>query len=56
MSLVVDGFRWALLGPTVPVFQGSPWLYGLSLVILAATLAGGLVYFRATERTFADVI
>ena len=56
MSLVVDGFRWAIFGPTVPVFQGSPWLYGLSLGVMAATFAGGLAYFRATERTFADVI
>jgi lipopolysaccharide transport system permease protein len=56
MTLVVDGFRWALLGPTAPVFQASPWLYVLSLVVLATTFAGGLAYFRSTERTFADVI
>lgn len=56
LTLVVDGFRWALLGPAMPVFQASPWLYVLSLGVLTMTLVGGLIYFRATERTFADVI
>ena len=48
---VVDGFRWALLGASPP---------GLSLVVSAAsafTLAiGGALYFRRTERIFADVV
>ena len=56
MTLVVDGFRRVLLGPEVVAFQESPWLYALSLGVLAAVLVGGLVYFRTTERTFADVI
>lgn len=49
---VVEGFRWALLGTdTAP----GPAVAVSSLAALAL-LAGGLLYFRRTERTFADVI
>jgi len=49
---VVQGFRWALLG------QGSPQLTFLPLNVGVAfvVLLGGLVYFKRTERNFADVI
>jgi lipopolysaccharide transport system permease protein len=49
---VVDGFRWALIG-------GAPaptMTLGISCFAVASLLAGGLLYFRRTERTFADVI
>jgi len=50
---VIEGFRWAVLGPAFePDWRG----FGLSLSILAAVLVSGLYYFRRTERTFADVI
>jgi len=49
---VVEGFRWALLGKAPPAI--GPML--LSLVIVFLLLVGGLVYFRRTERSFADVI
>jgi len=50
---VIDGFRWAVLGPAFePAWRG----FTLSLGILAAVLVSGLYYFRRTERTFADVI
>jgi lipopolysaccharide transport system permease protein len=49
---VVEGFRWALLGSTVPS--------GLMLVVSAAAalfvLVSGLFYFRRMEKTFADVV
>lgn len=49
---VVEGFRWALLGTdTAP----GPMILVSSLVA-AALLVGGMVYFRRTERTFADVV
>ncbi len=56
MTAVVEGFRWALLGSGVPVFQTSGWLYGLSLIVLAVVFISGLIYFRTTERTFADIV
>jgi lipopolysaccharide transport system permease protein len=49
---VVDGFRWALLGTSQPPVATVV----VSAASVAALLAGGLVYFRRTERTFADVI
>lgn len=52
MTGVVEGFRWALTDAGSP-----PGL--LTLVSAAMTLllfVGGLFYFRAAERTFADVI
>ena len=50
---VIDGFRWAILGKDI-VFYLPGFLLSLSLVALL--FAGGLWYFRKTERTFADVI
>ena len=49
---VVEGFRWALLGKAPP--DTGPML--LSLAIVIVLLVSGLVYFRRTERTFADII
>ncbi len=49
---VVEGFRWALLG--VPE-RLHPSVY-ISAVVVALLLAGGLVYFRRMERTFADEV
>ena len=49
---VVEGFRWAL----IPGFQVDFSMFLPSLIIVAVTLAGGLIYFRSMERTFADVL
>jgi lipopolysaccharide transport system permease protein len=56
MTLVVEGFRWALLGEAMPTLQSSGWIYALSLGVLIFVLLSGLVYFRSTERTFADIV
>lgn len=48
---VVQYFRRVLLGD--PSFGGINWI---SVVIALVILASGLIYFRATERSFADVI
>jgi lipopolysaccharide transport system permease protein len=49
---VVEGFRWALLGAdTAP----GPMII-VSSVTALAILAGGALYFRRMERTFADVV
>jgi len=56
MTGVVEGFRWALLGPSAPGFQMSGWIYLLSACVLVVVLMSGLVYFRTTEQTFADIV
>jgi lipopolysaccharide transport system permease protein len=48
---VVEGFRAALLGT-----RGVAWpVLAVSLGVGAALLASGALYFRKTERVFADV-
>lgn len=57
MTGVVEGFRWALLqgaGVSSPG-PGGP-LTAVSVAISLAVLVSGVVFFRNTERTFADVI
>lgn len=49
---VIEGFRWALLGKQSPDFSAI----ALSTVVVGILLAGGLRYFKRTERTFADII
>jgi lipopolysaccharide transport system permease protein len=52
MTVVVEGFRWALLGQ--PLNVGFPLLLSLALVIVL--FVGGLFYFRRAERVFADMV
>src|SRR5215813_7615251 len=52
MAGVIEGFRWALLGNESPDFG----VIAVSAVMVFALLIPGIVYFRYTERTFADVI
>lgn len=49
---VIEGFRWALLGNAAPDFG----VMAVSGFAVAAILAGGLVFFRRMEQTFADVV
>lgn len=50
---VIEGFRWSILGkPAAPPWEGL-LLSGLTTVLL---LAGGIRYFRKTEKAFADII
>lgn len=49
---VIEGFRWALLGKDSPDFM----LMAVSSSVVLALLAGGIVYFKRMEQTFADVI
>lgn len=50
---VIDGFRWAILGSNTPLYLPSVLL---SLLVVLVMLGTGIIYFRKTEKTFADVI
>ncbi|MFC1715009.1 ABC transporter permease [Candidatus Poribacteria bacterium] len=52
MAGVVEGFRWGLLGQKPP----SPQMLLISAGGVVLLLIGGLLYFRRTERTFADIV
>ncbi|MFN8496861.1 MAG: ABC transporter permease [Anaerolineae bacterium] len=56
MTAVVEGFRWSLLGSEMAITEATPWVFVASLLMLVVTLMSGLIFFRRTERTFADVI
>ena len=50
---VIDGFRWALLGDKSSIYWPG---FVLSLLIVVFVLVSGILYFKRTERRFADVI
>jgi len=50
---VIEGFRWAILGGDAAFFNVSTLL---SIVVSALLFAGGVAFFRKTERHFADII
>jgi len=50
---VIDGFRWAILGGNTS-FYWPGFLLSASLVVMV--LVTGILYFRRTEKSFADVI
>jgi len=52
MAGVVEGFRWALLGKSN---ETGPLII-VSVIIVIIMLIGGLIYFRSTEKTFADIV
>lgn len=50
---IIDGFRWCLLGGTHSLSVASLLA---SLAMITLIIAGGIWFFRRTERQFADVI
>jgi lipopolysaccharide transport system permease protein len=52
MAGVIEGFRWALLNTDAPDWG----MMIVSAVVVTALLAGGVLYFRRMEKTFADVV
>jgi lipopolysaccharide transport system permease protein len=56
MTGVVEGFRWAVLGtPMQDTFTTWNTLL-ISVLISFLVFLGGLVFFRRTERSFADIL
>ncbi|MDI1299689.1 ABC transporter permease [Methylotenera sp.] len=50
---IIDGFRWSITGTNTPLYwQGVV----VSVVVVILLIFSGVQYFRATERSFADVI
>jgi lipopolysaccharide transport system permease protein len=50
---IIEGFRWAILGPEFePYWPG----FFVSMAVVLTLLISGLYYFRSMEKTFADVI
>ena len=50
---IIDGFRWSILGGVAPL---DPRAIVASVGISLGVLVFGVLYFRRTERGFADVI
>jgi lipopolysaccharide transport system permease protein len=50
---VIDGFRWALLGGNCAIYWPG---FLLSILIVGIVLLTGIIHFRKTEKTFADII
>jgi len=50
---IIDSFRWSLLGAHNIMYLPA---LGISIIEVTAILISGILYFRRTERTFADVI
>ena len=50
---VIDGFRWAIVGEDARLYWPG---FALSVTIILAILVSGVIYFRNTEKSFADVI
>lgn len=52
MVAVIDGFRWSILGTDTLHVPGLI----LAIVVSLALFVGGILYFKNTERIFADLI
>ena len=50
---VIDGFRWAILGGSAQFYWPG---FAVSLCLVGLVLVTGIMYFRKTEKSFADVI
>jgi lipopolysaccharide transport system permease protein len=53
MAGIIEGFRFCILGPKFQPYWPGFWA-GMAVIIFL--LVTGAVYFRTTEKTFADVI
>lgn len=53
MAGIIDGFRWAILGGEATIYWPG---FVLSVGLVITLLISSVLYFRNTERTFADFI
>lgn len=53
MVAVIDGFRWVITGSDAGIYWPG---FIVSCALIAIVLVTGVMYFRKTEKTFADVI
>jgi len=56
MTGVVEGFRWALLGIAPSSLGNTPLSALVPCLVAVLVLISGAYFFRATERTFADIV
>jgi lipopolysaccharide transport system permease protein len=56
MTGVVEGFRWALIGGQMANSTAPGALFWASVGIMVLVLVSGMMFFRNTEKTFADII
>lgn len=52
MAGVIEGFRWSLLGTDSPDFR----VIAISALVVVILLFTGVMYFKHTEQTFADIV
>ncbi len=50
---VIDGFRWCVLGSDFKPYWPT---FAISISVTILLLVSGVLYFRSTEKTFADLI
>ncbi len=50
---VIDGFRWSIIGKSVEFYVPG---FLLSIFLTIILFMVGIIYFRKTEKTFADRI
>lgn len=53
MVAVIDGFRWAIIGSDARIYWPG---FMISCLLITLIMVTGVMYFRKTEKTFADVI
>lgn len=56
MTGVVNGFRWSLLNVAEISPMAVPYDYLASVAVAVVVFISGLIFFRNTERTFADIV
>jgi len=50
---IIDGFRWCIIGQDISIYKPG---FIISIILTFLILTIGIIYFRKTEKTFADRI